>query len=694
LTGQLAIGLVGVLCVGAVTFGVGMASTRYQVSDIGAWLSAAKKGTLVHANGMAGKIDGKVRLPGTMYGHEIKIVQDGSTILIVDQQTGVVSRIDPAQLDMTKSTSAFAAVGVQIVVGKGMAYAVDPAKATVQRIDPITLTTMETQTTLTAPLGQAAIDGRGTLWVPVPATGQVVPFQGGHQAAPMTVGKPKDSLAITIAAGVPIITNSTAATALILDPSGKQLTVALPPMSKVGPGGVLFPAATEGQIVPLLVKETGLLVLLDTVSGRHSTVPLQATNHRYGPPQILGSKVYIPDQTAGSLIVYNFATNAFDPSVVVGGRPGPLEVFVSGGLLWADDPHGDRAVVLEESGAVKEIQKYDDKVPGGPRHPIPTQGRPGNQGEPSGNGGSSPGNGGNSPVSPQPTRTPEPLEPPTPPSNLRTSGDVGFMTIDFQPSVGGKPTGYVLKDVPTGMKATPSAIALSETPSFRVNGGTCGQEYRFRVAVRYQDRNGQLAEAPSAPSGPVTPCVPPGAPRNLQAVAEATGAKVTWAAPLGMGNAPVSYRVSWTGPTTGVRNGLTGTSVSLGEIWKNGQYTFTVTSSNGAGAGQETQVGSHLVGPPQSYAIRHNGKSKGYIRVAPDGVSATAGTIFDNGHMVTVHCQKMGAYYNRGLGPNFSGSLYDYVEYAGIKGYMIGYLVSTPGNPWQQFAGPPLWECE
>ncbi|MGI8329733.1 hypothetical protein ACRYCC_07185 [Actinomadura scrupuli] len=695
LTGQLAIGLVGVLCVGAVVFGVGLASAKYQVSNVGAWLSATGKGTLVHANGMAGKVDGKVRLPGTMYGHDIKIVQDGSTILIIDQQTGVVSRVDPAQLNLTKSTSAFAATGLQIVTGKGAAYAIDPAKATVQQIDPVTLSAMDGPATLTAPLGQAAIDGRGTLWVPVPAGGQVVPFQAGHQAPPVTVGKPKDALAITIAAGVPIVTNSTAATAMVLDPSGKRLTLALPStVRQERRGGVLFPAATEGQIVPLLARATGSLVLLDTGSGRHSTVSLKFPKHHYGPPQILGSKIYIPDQTAGSLIVYDSATNAFDTQIVVGGRPGPLEVFVSGNLLWANDPHGRRAVVLDTSGAVKQISKYDEKVPGGPRRPIPTQGRPGNQGTPAGNGGKTPVSP-QVPQSPQPTRTPEPWEPPAPPSNLRTAGDAGSMTVEFQPSIGGKPTEYVLKDVPAGMTVTPPSIAAGETPTFRVEGGRCGREYRFRVAVRYQDRSGRPAEVASAQSGPAMPCVPPGAPRSVQAVAESAGARVTWAAPLGSGSAPVTYRVSWTGPTTGARTGLTGTSVSLNEVWRNGQYTFTVTSANGAGAGQEAQTGAHLVGPSRQYAIQHNGSgSKAYVRVSPDTSSAIAGTIVDNGHTLTVNCQKMGAYFDRGVGDNFKGSLYDHISYNGFSGYMVGYLVATPKNPWQEYAGPPLWVCE
>ncbi len=63
LTGHIAIGVVGVLCAAAVIFGVGMASAKYHLADVGGWLSSTKKGELVHVNGLSGKVDGKVSSP-------------------------------------------------------------------------------------------------------------------------------------------------------------------------------------------------------------------------------------------------------------------------------------------------------------------------------------------------------------------------------------------------------------------------------------------------------------------------------------------------------------------------------------------------------------------------------------------------------------------------------------------------------
>ncbi len=44
LTGHIAIGVVGVLAAAAVVFGVGIASAKYHLADVGGWLTFDAKG--------------------------------------------------------------------------------------------------------------------------------------------------------------------------------------------------------------------------------------------------------------------------------------------------------------------------------------------------------------------------------------------------------------------------------------------------------------------------------------------------------------------------------------------------------------------------------------------------------------------------------------------------------------------------
>ncbi|MES9605159.1 hypothetical protein [Actinomadura sp. NPDC000929] len=682
LTGQVAVGLTGVLVIAAVVYGVGVASAKYRIADVGAWLTARDKGLVVHVNGPAAKVDGKTGVPPQMRGHDIRIVQDGATVLIIDQDTGVVSRLDPSQLDVGASRPL--GRGIQVLAGAGKAYTVDSVKGLLQQIDPVGLTPVGAPATLPPVLGQAGIDARGALWVPVAKDGQVTAFKDGRTQPPVRVGGPGDDLALTMAAGDPVVVNSTNATATVVKPSGTRLTVGLPAtVRQAGRGGVLAPPATEGKTVPLLVPGAGSLVTVDTDTGRYSSTRLAMPKHRYRPPQMLGPKVYIPDETAGALLVYDSAGNRFEAPVPVSGRPARLDVFVRDGLLWANDPSGPRAVVVDGQGGRKGIDKYRDKVPGGPvRRALP---------QPGGSGAPQPPRA----TAPRDPRRPRPGAPPAAPLNVSVTPGAGTMRIDFQPSDGEGIIGYALKDVPSGLAASPAAIAPGAGPfTFTVTGGDCAREYRFRVAVRYRDGRGRTREQVSAPSDPARPCVTPGAPTGLKAQATSSGAKVSWTAPPGAS----AYRVGWDGPVKGSRTvpAATGSAMTatLGEVWTNGPYTFTVSAVNGAGTGAAATLGARLTGPAARYPVERNGNSNAYIRATADANNGTTvATMTDNnGELVVVNCQKKGVYYRHPRDAALAGDMYANITWSGKTGYVIGYLVNTPGD-WRSLAGPAVWTC-
>ncbi|MEV3921756.1 fibronectin type III domain-containing protein [Actinomadura coerulea] len=683
LTGQVAVGLTGVLVIAAVVYGVGVASAKYRIADVGAWLTARDKGLVVHVNGPAAKVDSKTGVPPQMRGHDIRIVQDGATVLIVDQDTGVVSRLDPSQLDVGASRPL--GRGIQVLAGAGKAYTVDSVKGVLQQIDPVGLTPVGAPAALPPVLGQAGIDARGALWVPVAKDGQVTAFKDGRSQPPVPVGGPGDDLALTMAAGDPVVVNSTNATATVVKPSGTRLTVGLPAtVRQAGRGGVLAPPATDGKTVPLLVPGAGSLVTVDTDTGRYSSTRLAMPKHRYRPPQMLGPKVYIPDETAGALLVYDSAGNRFEAPVPVSGRPARLDVFVRDGLLWANDPSGPRAVVIDGQGGRKGIDKYRDKVPGGPaRRAIP---------QPGGSGAPQPPR----TTAPQDPRRRTPGRPPGGPLNVSVTPGAGTMRIDFQPSDGEGIIGYALKDVPPGLTASPAAIAPGAGPfTFTVTGGDCAREYRFRVAVRYRDGGGRTREQVSAPSDPARPCVMPGAPTGLKAQATSSGAKVSWTAPSGAS----AYRIGWDGPVKGSRT-VTATpgsamTATLGEVWTNGPYTFTVAAVNGAGTGAAATLGARLTGPAAKYPVERNGNSNAYIRATADAndSGASVATMTDNnGELVVVNCQKKGVYYRHPRDAGLAGDMYANITWSGKTGYVIGYLVNTPGD-WRSSAGPAVWTC-
>ncbi|MEV5751670.1 hypothetical protein AB0L00_27945 [Actinoallomurus sp. NPDC052308] len=741
LTGLIAIGAVGVLCVAAVVFGVGMASAKYHLADVGGWLTSSKKGELVHVNGLSGKVDGKVTLSGTA-GHKMRVIQQNGVVLIVDETTGVVSRVDPAHLNVVQGVSYRGAAGMQVVSGSGAAYALDQVKGSVQRLDPMTLATQGDPISLTGPLGSAAIDGNATLWVPVPANGQAASVQNGRTGQPIGVGRAGDDLSLTIAAGSAVVTDFTTAESLVLGDGGVRVKIKLPSIvAQLGKGKVTAPpTTTEGQLVPLLAGKS--LIVVNSGSGSVSSVSLQLPQHQLTTPQVLGQRVYIPDQTSGSLLVYDSATNRMAPQVPVTGKPGPLEAFVKDGLLWVNNPDSPKGVVVDGSGAHKPVQKYTGKVPGGAENPIPkgtddgqdntgqdngNNGDNGNAGQDNGgndNGGKDKGGHGRLPTprlpihptlprptiklpskSPRPSITPPKtptahptdtpkVTPPNKPTNLRAAAQPdGSIKVDFQPGGGGKATGYKLI-TPSGLTATPAKIAADGPDyTFTAKGGTCGTEYVFAVAATYQNGNHE-SDVESDQSDPTLSCTQPDAPSGVTGTGTTQGAKISWQAPPNAKG--VTYRLQVSGPKSYTQSNFSGTSVTIPSIWKNGSYSIRVTASNGAG-GKTASVTRTLTGPSHTYGIHNGGNPNdiSYMWAQASSGSALVEKIKNaNSQTVVVDCQKIGTQYNHPNGKAaFSGKLYDHLNHNGHIGYMIGYLPNTPHSPWQELAGPTIWEC-
>ncbi|MBF8194371.1 hypothetical protein ITP53_53695, partial [Nonomuraea sp. K274] len=353
-------GVLAAVLVGAAIFmGTGVSSARPKLSDVGAWLASALNGEVVHANGLSGQVDGRVDL-ASAEGEPLKVVQDGDNVLVVDESTGKVSRIDPTQLEVAQ-TNTLSAGGMQIVMGAGKAYGLDPRAGTVQQLDPLTVDMIGTAITLKAPLGQAGIDKNGTLWVPVPEEGTLVQVNGAQRGKAVTVGEPGDPLTLTIANGVPLVTNSASASAMVIGPTGTRLQVSLPStVTDAGSGGLLVPPVAESQVVPILAPKQRALVLVDTASGALTTVAVKGG--KLGAPQALGRRIYLADESTGRLIVYDTVAKRFEADKVVTGKAGPLEVFVKDGLLWVNDQFSETALVIEQDGRGHRVGKYDEAL--------------------------------------------------------------------------------------------------------------------------------------------------------------------------------------------------------------------------------------------------------------------------------------------------------------------------------------------
>lgn len=708
--GYVALLAVVVLTAAVIGFGGGARAVVAHISDTGAWLPNDQQGSVTHANGTSGKPDARVGLRNAQ-GHKLKVIQEGDTVLIVDTVTGTVTRIDPSQLTVTQSVS-YGAADIQIVANGTLGYAVDPAKGLVQRIDPKQLSVFGTPLALQGRLAAAGLDGQGTLWVPVLSTGQVVPVtataHGSTAGTPVRVGQANDQLDLTIAGGKPVVTDATRATMTVLSRSGGQASVNLP---STGSAGLLVPAQVEGPLVPLVVAGSHQLVLVNTASNAPTTVNLTGTGtDDLGVPQVLGNRVYVPDDSTGRLIVYDATAGQLLNQVTVTGRPSTLDLFVKDGLLWANNADGPDAVSIDRSGSAHPVGKYRPQLPGGSLTSARPSGAPpidtgnGGTGTTNHNGGTANqgaktntnGNNGTGPVNPprnQPSAQPPSAQPPSarppsvppsssppaqppdqPPGSVTEQAQSGSILVQFTPATAAAPTGYTLTGTPAGATVTPTTVPAGGPYQFTVTGLSCDQQYPFTVAADYP--SGQQ----SATGAAARPCVAPQAPSNLN-LDTGTPGQITasWGAPSDTGGGAVTYAVSWNG---GSADAGTATSHTITGLANGSSYTVTVSATNAAGTSNPSATKTATLGTASQTG--HIGGDALY----PVNVRSGAGT--NNGIVhtypvgdtsaVQVTCQQTGGSW---VDPTGSPSGDTWYKVSGpYAGYIAtGYVTGVSGVP-------------
>jgi len=268
----------------------------------------------------------------------------------------------PRTSDLAPSVGA---AGAQVVAGPGIVYLVDSRAGTVQRLDPTSLADMGPPIQLSPPLNAAGIDGVGTLWVPVPGLGELVPVSAGKPAPPVMVGTAR-TLQLTIAGGVPVVTDSAASTLTVLAESGIVRRITLPG----GFGqttGLAVPPRTLGPEIPLMAWMSHQLLVVDTASGSVSKPVVPNVTGSLGTPQMLGSSIYLPDQTSGELLVVDPRSGQVEQRIALAGRHATLVARLAGQELVIDDQDSGAALLVDAGGRVHPL-----RITATPRPPTPT----------------------------------------------------------------------------------------------------------------------------------------------------------------------------------------------------------------------------------------------------------------------------------------------------------------------------------
>ncbi|MFG2167088.1 fibronectin type III domain-containing protein [Micromonospora chersina] len=573
--GLVTIGTVAALlaAMGLTVLGLGAADNAVANYDASSWLWSTSRSELARVNGVTARVDTRMEVPGGRR-HQMQVAQTDRLLILRDLNTGQVSSLDLATLQITATTPTAPGLGVSVALHEDAAFVVDAVQGIVRQLDPRSLTPVGEPVRYPPGITGGAFDGAGKLWVAVPSEGTVsavtaaeLPATPG--AAPPAglspkrvetyeVAEPAHELVVsTLDEGVAVLDRTS--TSLVTVRAGRTVRADL---TTTAPGSL--PARTSGPQVPVTVAgERKVHVVRDSDEVQRFTVP--GAGERLSPAVAWAGRFYCADENTGT--VYSFDANGQLVDTIKGsGRPGPMELEVRENHLFINPPNSSTAQVVDDRNQVREVNKYANDVLGGDPPPVAPP--------------------------PPPPKKPKVGKPGAPRAVTAAAGNASArVSWQAAASNGAEITRYVVEGAGQRHEVGANQRALE------ITGLTNGETYTF--AVHAVNAKG---DGPARKSNPVTPTAAvPDPPASVTAEARPDGTVlVKWPAANGQGNTVTKYAVtaSSAGATAPAgESPKTELVIPAGQLEYGTQYAFTVIAVSDKGAGSKASPVSNTVVP-------------------------------------------------------------------------------------------------
>ncbi|MEU7587707.1 fibronectin type III domain-containing protein [Micromonospora sp. NPDC049230] len=574
--GLVTVGTVAALlaAMGLTVLGLGAADNAVANYDASSWLWSAARSELARVNGVTARVDTRTEIPGAVR-HPMQIAQTDRLLVLRDLQTGQISSLDLATLQLTATTRTTPGLGVSVALHEDSAFVVDAVQGIVRQLDPRSLTPVGEPVHYPPGITGGTFDGEGRLWVAVPSQGTVSAITAATlPSAPASAGpaggglSPKRVESYDVAeASHELVVSSLDEGVAVLDRTAGKLVrvqggkVQPTPLTLSGPGEL--PTRTSGQRVPVTVPgERRVLVVGDGGEERAFTVP--GEGDRLSPAVAWADRFYCADEATGT--IYTFDAGGQLVETIRGRANGPLELEVRENHLFINSPDAATARVVDDKHQVREVDKYANDVLGGDPPPVAPP--------------------------PPPPKKPRVGKPSAPRSVTAAAGNAQAR-VSWRPAAanGAEIIKYVVEGAGQRLEVGANQRAVE------VKGLTNGETYRF--AVHAVNAKG---DGPPRTSNPVIPTAAvPDPPASVTAQERPDGTVlVKWPAANGQGNTIARYAVTASSAGTNAPVGestKTELVVPAGELEFGTQYAFTVVAVNDKGAGSAASPVSNTVVP-------------------------------------------------------------------------------------------------
>ncbi|MCX5066049.1 fibronectin type III domain-containing protein [Micromonospora lupini] len=559
---------------GLTVLGLGAADNAVANYDASSWLWSTVRSELARVNGVTARVDTRTEVPGARR-HPMQVAQTDRLLILRDLQTGQISSLDLATLQLTATTPTTPGLGVSVALHEDAAFVVDAVQGIVRQLDPRSLSPIGEPVRYPPGITGGTFDGEGRLWIAVPSEGTVSAVTAAKlpsapaSAAPAGGGlSPERVETYDVAdASHELVVSTLDDGVAVLDRTAARLVRvqrgAVHPTPLTLPGPAAMPTRTSGPRVPVTVPaERRVLVVGDAGEERAFTVP--GSGDRLSPAVAWADRFYCADEATGT--IYSFDAGGQLVDTIKGRANGPLEMEVRENHLFINSPDSATARVVDDKHQVREVDKYANDVLGGDPPPAPPP--------------------------PPPPKKPRVGKPSAPRSVTAAAGNAQAR-VSWRPAAanGAEITKYVVQGADQRLEVG------ANQRSVEVKGLTNGETYRF--AVHAVNAKG---DGPARSSNPVTPTAAvPDPPASVTAQERPDGTVVVkWPAANGQGNKIAKYAVTATSAGTNAPAGestKTELVVPAGELEFGTQYAFTVVAVNDKGAGSAASPVSNTVVP-------------------------------------------------------------------------------------------------
>lgn len=597
---------------GLTLLGLGAADNAVANFDASAWVWSSGRSEVDRINGITAKVDTRQQVKDAR-NHDLQVTQNDRFLILRDLQTGQVTAMDLATLQVGAVMKTMPGVGVTVVLHEDVAFVIDTTLGQVRQLDPRTLA--PTGDMLAFPRGITAgdFDGKGVLWLAVPQEGTVVAITAGKDGAgpkvtrTVNVAPPNHDLALTVLdTGVAVLDNTAGTLVRVAgeDKGGEKGAGTTPSALPLSGPGVL-PPRTSGDPIPVTVSADRHVVVLDGERLIEFDVPGSGPLQ---PVVAFAGHFYCADPEAG--VVYEFDGAGKQVNEIrIPSAGGPLELEVREAHLFINAPDGSTARVVDDKHKVSTVDKYQNEILGGDPPPPP----------------------------PEPPTPPKPVVTvPGPPQRVNASAGDRSVRLTWRKARenGAAITKYVI----TGGPGEPIEVGANQR-SVLIEGLTNGETYRFKIHAVNKKGAG-----PDATSNAVVPTSDvPDPPTEVVAAEQPDGTvDITWKAANGQGRKIVRYTVTAVAGGTQTPVGDVKTNkmtIAAGTLEYGTQVAFTVVSVNDKGGGSAPSEVSNVVipftkpGAPGNVSAATVANKKGSVQVSWEKAD-------DNGRPVTKYLVK------------------------------------------------------